>query len=83
MEKEIKVTHYGNWILNEEKDIKIECYVMDNGERVLSLRGAARSVGLVGGGSQAIARNLNTQWIAAFFKWKTQRIGLKKLIEMS
>lgn len=70
MEKEIKVTHYGNWILNEEKDIKIECYVMDNGERVLSLRGAARSVGLVGGGSQAIARNFNTQWIAPFLSEK-------------
>ena len=26
------------WVLDKEKDIKIECYVMDNVERVLSLR---------------------------------------------
>ena len=24
-----KATHYGVWILNEEKGVKIECYVMD------------------------------------------------------
>lgn len=39
-----KATHYGVWILNEEKDVKIECYVMDTRERVLSLRGAARTM---------------------------------------
>lgn len=61
-----KATHYGVWILNEEKDVKIECYVMDTRERVLSLRGAARTMGLVGNGSQALARNLNAQWIAPF-----------------
>ena len=66
MEKEPKVTHYGIWVLDEEKDIKIECYVMDNGERVLSLRGAARTVGLAGNGSQALTRNLNAQWIAPY-----------------
>ena len=27
-----KATHYGVWILNEEKDVKIECYVMDTRE---------------------------------------------------
>lgn len=66
MDKEPKVTHHGMWILDEEKDIKIECYVMDNEERVLSLRGAARTVGLSGNGSQALARNLNSQWIAPY-----------------
>lgn len=66
MGKEPKVTHYGTWVLNKEKDIKIECYVMDNEERVLSLRGAARTIGLTGNGSQAVARNLNTQWIAPY-----------------
>ena len=55
---------------NEEKNIKIECYVMDNGERVLPLRGAARTIGLSGNGSQALARNLNTQWIAPFLSAK-------------
>ena len=54
MEKEPKVTHYGTWVLDKEKDIKIECYVMDNEERVLSLRGAARTIGLTGNGSQAV-----------------------------
>lgn len=70
MGNEPKVTHYGVWIINEERNIKIECYVMDNGERVLSLRGAARAIGLTGGGSQALARNLNTQWIAPFLSEK-------------
>lgn len=39
---------------------------MDNKDRVLSLRGAARSIGLSGNGSQALARNLNAQWIAPY-----------------
>lgn len=51
MENEPKVTHYGTGVLDKEKDIKIECYVMDNEERVLSLRGAARTIGLTGNGS--------------------------------
>lgn len=66
LDKEPKVTHYGIWVLDEKKDIKIECYVMDNKERVLSLRGAARTIGLVGNGSQALTRNLNAQWIAPY-----------------
>lgn len=68
--EESKVTHYGTWVLDEEKDIKIECYVMDNGERVLSLRGAARTVGLSGNGSQALARNLSAQWISPYLSDK-------------
>lgn len=39
---------------------------MDNKERVLSLRGAATSMGLTGGGSLALVRNLNSQWISPF-----------------
>lgn len=39
---------------------------MDNGERVLSMRGAASSMGLSGGGSMALIRNLNSQWIAPY-----------------
>lgn len=61
-----KVTHHGTWTIDEESNIKVECYVMDNGERVLSLRGAARSMGLSGAGSHALARNLNTQWIGPY-----------------
>lgn len=70
MENKPKVTHYGTWVLDKEKDIKIECYVMDNEERVLSLRGAARTIGLTGNGSQALARNLNAQWIAPYLSDK-------------
>ena len=68
MENIPKVTHYGNWEISvdESNKINIECYVMDNGERVLSLRGAARTMGLSGAGSQALARNLNTQWIGPY-----------------
>ena len=52
-----KATHSGTWVIDEENDIKIECYVMDNKERVLSLRGAARGIGIKGNGSQALTRN--------------------------
>lgn len=76
MNENPKATHYGIWILNKDKDIKIECYVMDTKERVLSLRGAARAIGLVGNGSQALARNLNAQWIAPYLS-----DGLKDWLE--
>jgi len=66
MNNKPKATHHGTWIIDKERDIRVECYVMDNGERVLSLRGAARSMGLSGAGSNALARNLNTQWIAPY-----------------
>lgn len=39
---------------------------MNNKERVLSLRGAAKSMGLAGGGGIALARNLNSAWISPF-----------------
>ena len=61
-----KATHHGTWFINEEQNIKVDCYVMDNGERVLSLRAAARAMGLSGSGSLALVRNLNTQWIAPY-----------------
>lgn len=64
MENMPRATHYGVW--NIGNDVKIECYVMDNKERVLSLRGAAKSMGLVGGGSLALVRNLNSQWISPY-----------------
>lgn len=64
MENMPRATHYGIWEIGD--NIKIECYVMDNKERVLSLRGAAKSMGLVGGGSLALVRNLNSQWISPY-----------------
>ena len=39
---------------------------MDNGERVLSLRGSSRAIGLVGGGSTAMVRSLSARWIAPY-----------------
>jgi hypothetical protein len=39
---------------------------MDNGERVLSMRGASRSLGLKGGGSVALARNLNNKGLSPY-----------------
>lgn len=64
MENIPKATHNGLWNINDS--VKIKCYVMDNKERVLSLRGAATSMGLTGGGSLALVRNLNSQWISPF-----------------
>ena len=61
-----RATHHGSWYINGDENLKVECYVMDNGERVLSLRGSARAMGLSGNGSQALVRNLKTQWIAPF-----------------
>lgn len=64
MENLPRATHNGTWEIGE--NAKIECYVMDNGERVLSMRGAAKSMGLVGGGSMALIRNMNSQWISPY-----------------
>ncbi len=61
-----KATHSGNWSLNEEGSLTMQCYVMDNGERVLSLRGASKTMGLQGGGSGALVRNLNAKWISPY-----------------
>lgn len=59
-----RATHAGVWNISD--NTSIECYVMDNGERVLSMRGTARSMGLTGGGSVALVRNLNSLWIAPY-----------------
>lgn len=64
MENTPKATHSGKWIIGNGAEI--ECYVMDNKERVLSLRGAAKTMGLAGGGGLALTRNLNSQWISPY-----------------
>ncbi|WOC74884.1 P63C domain-containing protein [Intestinibacillus sp. NTUH-41-i26] len=68
MERMPKATHSGNWEVKNSSGevIEIACYVMDNGERVLSLRGASRTMGLVGGGSTALVRNLNARWLSSY-----------------
>ena len=42
MEKEKlpRATHSGTWIINEDGAISVQCYVMDNGERVLYSKGS-------------------------------------------
>lgn len=61
-----RATHAGKWIIDEENGLELQCYVMDNGERVLSLRGASKSMGLLGGGSGALVRNLNAKWLSPY-----------------
>lgn len=61
-----KATHSGTWEINGELGLLVQCYVMDNGERVLSLRGSSRAIGLVGGGSTAMVRSLSARWIAPY-----------------
>lgn len=61
-----KATHSGKWVIDEDREINVQCYVMDNGERVLSLRASSRAMGLVGGGSTALVRNLNAKWISPY-----------------
>lgn len=61
-----KVTHKGKWIIDKERNIVIDCYVTDDKRRLLSLRGTARAMGLKGGGSNALVRNLNSKWIDSY-----------------
>lgn len=58
----IKATHKGEWRPNGT-DINIECYVLENGERVFSLRGTARTLELKGGGALALPRMLTANYI--------------------
>lgn len=62
--KPLAVTHQGKWKISDEIDI--DCYVTDNKARMLSLRGTARAMNLKGGGSGALLRNLNSQWIQPY-----------------
>lgn len=60
--KIVQATHKGEWT-PKDTDIKIECYVLENGERVFSLRGTARTMGLKGGGALALPRMLSANYI--------------------
>ena len=63
-----RATHSGVLtISNDNGDVfEVQCFVMDNGERVLSLRGTSKAMGLVGAGSTALVRNLNTNWLSPY-----------------
>jgi len=81
----INATHKGEWT-PKGTNINIECYVLENSERVLSLRGTARTMGLKGGGATALPRMLSNNYIQGYLsedlkKWlddtesgKVQRI---------
>ena len=45
---------------------QFDCYVTDDGQRLLSLRGTARALGLSGSGSVALLRNLNTNYLQSY-----------------
>lgn len=62
--KQPRATHSGTWRIGN--GLEIECYVMDNKERVFSLRGAAKSMGLAGGGGIALKRNLNAAFLSPY-----------------
>jgi hypothetical protein len=61
-----RVTHKGNWYIDKENDIFIECYVTADQGRYLSLKGTGRILELKGAGSTALARNLQVQWIQSY-----------------
>mgnify|MGYP006361886375 FL=1 len=59
-----KVTHQGKWKVYDE--FEIDCYVTDNGIRLLSLRGTARALDINGNGGRALLRNLQSKWIQPY-----------------
>lgn len=64
MDKVMKVTHKGMWKISD--GIEIECYVTSDAIRLMSLRGAARAMSLVGGGSVAVLRNLQAKYLQPY-----------------
>lgn len=74
-----RATHSGTWIIDEDGAISVQCYVMNNGERVLSLRGASRAMGLSEKSSATLVRNLSANWIGPYLSeplrdWLTRAI---------
>lgn len=61
-----RATHSGTWVIDEENGVNVQCYVMNNGERVLSLRGASRAMGLSEKSSATLVRNLSANWIGPY-----------------
>ncbi len=59
-----KVTHQGKWKVYDEFDI--DCYVTNNGIRLLSLRGTARALDIKGNGSGGLLRNLQSKWLQPY-----------------
>lgn len=70
--QEDKVTHYGKWVIDKENNLSIDCYVTNDKRRLMSLRGTARAMGLKGGGSGALVRNLKSKWIEPYLSEELQ-----------
>ncbi len=62
----IKIIKKGDWYIDKESGVLIECYVTDDARRFLSLRGTARVLDFKGAGSTAISRNLKSNWIQPY-----------------
>ncbi len=61
---DVEVISYGKWEISD--NISIDCYVTGDGQRLLSLRGTARAMGLSGGGSVALLRNLKSNYLKPY-----------------
>lgn len=61
---DITVISYGQWEISD--DVLVDCYVTDDGQRLLSLRGTARAMGLSGSGSVALLRNLKSNYLQPY-----------------
>lgn len=66
VDTETNVVNYGKWVIDKDNNISIDCYVTDNERRLLSLRGTARAMGLTGGGSVALIRNLKRDYLQPY-----------------
>jgi len=66
----LKVTHQGKWKISD--DIEIDCYVTSDKRRFLSLRGTARAMGIMGNGSRALLRSLQSRWIEPYLSDQLQ-----------
>lgn len=64
LNNDMKVISYGKWQIDDK--ISIDCYVTEDKQRLLSLRGTARAMGLSGGGSVALVRNLKANYLQPY-----------------
>lgn len=64
LNNDMKVISYGKWKIDDK--ISIDCYVTEDKQRLLSLRGTARAMGLSGGGSVALVRNLKANYLQPY-----------------
>jgi hypothetical protein len=85
-----KVTHEGRWVIDKNLGLYIECYVTNDRRRLLSLKGAGRTLELKGAGSTALSRNLQRDWIHPYLTdelqiWirKVEERGLEQIVTKS